>query len=146
MQNEAQYDLDWKATKISPLSSNNLDKYEYLTSEYLGLKPSTVEQAKFEYSLLGKIINKGLDKNDQKEGLFKRLNDTGNAQKYLIRNDNESIYYIPRSEYDDKYKKKQQQQYRHKTPKCLQLFKNFNSKGKRFDRWKRRCKWWYRWW
>ena len=105
MQNEAQYDLDWKATKISPLFSNNLDKYEYLTSEYLGLKPSTVEQAKFEYSPLGKIINKGLDKNYQKEGLFKRLKDTGNAQNYLIRNDNESIYYTPRSEYDDKCKK-----------------------------------------
>ena len=73
MQNEAQYDLDRKAAKISALSSNNLDKYEYLTGEDLGLKPSTVEQAKFEYSPLGKIFNKGLDKNDQKEGLFKRL-------------------------------------------------------------------------
>ena len=30
MQNDAQYDLDKKAAKISPLSSNNLDKYEYL--------------------------------------------------------------------------------------------------------------------
>ena len=35
MQNEAQYDLDRKATKISALSSNNLDKYEYLTGEDL---------------------------------------------------------------------------------------------------------------
>ena len=41
--------------------------------EDLGLKPSTVEQAKFEYSPLGKIFNKGLDKDDQKEGLFKKL-------------------------------------------------------------------------
>ena len=73
IQNEAQYDLDRKAAKISALSSNNLDKYEYLTGEDLGLKPSTVEQAKFEYSPLGKIFNKGLDKDDQKEGLFKRL-------------------------------------------------------------------------
>ena len=72
-QNEAQYDLDRKAAKISPLSSNNLDKYKYLTGEDLGLKPSTVEQAKFEYSPLGKIFNKGLDKDDKKEGLFKRL-------------------------------------------------------------------------
>ena len=73
MRNEAQYNLDRKAAKISALSSNNLDKYEYLTGEDLGLKPSTVEQAKFEYSPLGKIFNKGLDKDDQKEGLFKRL-------------------------------------------------------------------------
>ena len=64
MQNEAQYDLERKAAKISALSSNNLDKYEYLTGEYLSLKPSTIEQAKFEYSSLGKIFNKGLDKDD----------------------------------------------------------------------------------
>ena len=48
IQNEAQYDLDRKAVKISTLSSNNLDKYEYLTCEDLGLKPSTIEQTKFE--------------------------------------------------------------------------------------------------
>ena len=42
MQNEAEYDLDRKAAKISALSSNNLDKYEYLTGENLGLKPSSI--------------------------------------------------------------------------------------------------------
>ena len=72
-QNEAQYDLDREAAKISALSSNNLDKYEYLTGEDLGLKPSTVEQAKFEYSPLGKIFNKGLSEDDKKEGILKRL-------------------------------------------------------------------------
>ena len=108
MQNEAQYDLDRKAAKISALSSNNLDKYEYLTGEDLGLKPNTIEQARFEYSPLGKIFNKGLDKDDQKEGLFKRLKNIENAQKNLIRDcDNESIYYTPRSEFDDKDKKQQ---------------------------------------
>ena len=45
MQNEAQYDLDRKAAIISVYSSNELDKYEYLTGEDLNLKPSTVEQA-----------------------------------------------------------------------------------------------------
>ena len=73
MQNEAQYDLDIKAAKISALLSNNLVKYEHLTGENLGLKASTVEQTKFEYSPLGKVFNKGLDKDGQKEGLFKRL-------------------------------------------------------------------------
>ena len=73
MQNETQYDFDRKAAKISALSSNNLDKYEYLTGEDLGVKPSTVEQAKFQYSPLGKTFNKWLDQDDQKEGLFKRL-------------------------------------------------------------------------
>ena len=38
MQNEAQYDLDRKAAKISALSSNDSDKYEYLTGDDLGLK------------------------------------------------------------------------------------------------------------
>ena len=44
-----------------------------LTGEDLGYKPSVIEQAKFEYSPLGKIFNKGLSKDDKKEGLFKRL-------------------------------------------------------------------------
>ena len=66
MQNEVQYDLDRKAAKISAFASNNLDKYEYLTGEDLGLKPSIVEQAKFECSPLGKFLNKGLDKNNKK--------------------------------------------------------------------------------
>ena len=72
-QNEVQYDLDRKAAKISALSSNNLDKYGEELGEELGLKSSTIEPAKFEYSPLGKILNKGLDENDKKEGLFKRL-------------------------------------------------------------------------
>ena len=75
MQNKAQYeyDLDRKAGKISALSSNTFNKYDYLTGEDLGFKSSTVEQAKFEYSPLGKIFTKGLDEDDQKEGLFKSL-------------------------------------------------------------------------
>ena len=73
MQNEAQYDFDKKAAKISALSSNNLDKYEYLTGEDLSLKPSTAEQAKFEYSPLGKTFNKGLKEEEKKEGLLNRL-------------------------------------------------------------------------
>ena len=71
MQSEAQYDLDRKAAKISGLSPNNLDKYEYLTVEDLGFEPSTIEQAKFEYSPLGKIFNKELDKDDQKKGCLR---------------------------------------------------------------------------
>ena len=72
-QNESQYDLDREAAKISALSSNNLDKYEYLTGEDLGLKPSTVEQAKVEYTPLGKIFDEGLSEEDRKEGLLKKL-------------------------------------------------------------------------
>ena len=50
------------------MSSNGLDKYELLTGEDLGHKPSTIEQAKFEYSPLGKAFNKGLSEEDKKEG------------------------------------------------------------------------------
>ena len=102
LQNEAQYNLDRKAAKISAYSSKNLDKYEYFTGKDLGLKPNTIEQAKFEYFPLGKIVNKGLDKDDQKEGLFKRLRNIENAQKNSIRDDdNESIYHTPKSEFEN---------------------------------------------
>ena len=82
-QNEAQYDLDREAAKISALSSNNLDKYEYLTGEDLGLKPSTVEQAKFEYSPLGKIFDKGLSEDDKK-GILKRLENIKDKNDELL--------------------------------------------------------------
>ena len=58
MQNQAQYDLDRKAAKMSVLLSNYLDKYEYLNGKDLGYKTSVVERAKFEYSPLGKILIK----------------------------------------------------------------------------------------
>ena len=75
-----------KLLKISALPSNNLDKYEYLTGEDLGLKPSTVELPKFEYSPLGKVFNNGLKEEDKKEGLLKRLR---NIQKNQNNNNND---------------------------------------------------------
>ena len=69
-QNGGQYDLDREAGEIFVLSSNNLDKYGYLNGEDLGLKQSTFEKAKFEYSPLGKIFNKGLSEEGKKEGLL----------------------------------------------------------------------------
>ena len=50
-----------------------MDKYEHLTGEKLGYKPSVLEQAKCEYSPLGKVFNKGLDGKDEKEGFLRRL-------------------------------------------------------------------------
>ena len=96
MQNEAQYDLDRKAAKISALSSNHLDKYEYLTGEGLCLKPSTIEQTKFEYSPLGKIFNKGLSE-DNKKGTLKRLKNIkhkNEKQSKLLSNANKTSSYI----------------------------------------------------
>ena len=61
-----------------------MDKYELLTGEDLDLKPSTIEQAKFEYSLLGKIFNKGLSENDKKEGILKRLENIKGKNNELL--------------------------------------------------------------
>ena len=44
MQNEAQYDLDRKAAKISAWSSKNLDKYEYLTGEDLNINEALLNK------------------------------------------------------------------------------------------------------
>ena len=63
------------------LSSNDLDKYEYLTGEDLDLKPNTVEQAKFEYSPVGKVFTKGLEK----EGLLKRLKNVEDKKKAQLK-------------------------------------------------------------
>ena len=57
--NQAQYDLDIEAARISALLSKELEKYEYLTSEELGYKPGVVEKAKFEYSPLDEALEKG---------------------------------------------------------------------------------------
>ena len=70
-QNESEFDLDRETAKISAFSSNNLGKYELLTGEDLNLKPSTVEQAKFEYSSLGRIFNKGLSDEDKRKDSLK---------------------------------------------------------------------------
>ena len=83
-QNESQYDLDREAAKISALSSKNLDKYELLTGEDLDIKPSIAEQAKSEYSALGKIFNNRLSEEDKKEGLYKRLENIKDKNEELI--------------------------------------------------------------
>ena len=90
-ENEAHYDLDREAAKISALSSNNLGKYEYLTGEDLGLKPSTVAQAKFEYSQLGKIFNKGLSEDDKKVKILKRLKNIEDERKVKNKVENKDI-------------------------------------------------------
>ena len=56
--NQAHYDSDREPAKIYALSSKELDKYEYLSGEYLGHKQGVLERAKFEYSPLGKALNK----------------------------------------------------------------------------------------
>ena len=52
--------------EISAYSSGDLPIYEYLTKKDLNYKPNAFEQAKFEYSPLGKVFIDGLDKSDTK--------------------------------------------------------------------------------
>ena len=61
-----------------------MDKYELLTGGDLNLKPSTVEQAKLEYSPLGRIFNKGLSEEGKKEGILKRLKTIEDKNKKLL--------------------------------------------------------------
>ena len=87
--NNAQYNLDRMNAEISAYSSGDLPKYEYLTKKDLGYKPDAFEQAKFEYSPLGKVFTDGLDKSDKNEGLLKRLKnieDKSNNQLLTIKN------------------------------------------------------------
>ena len=69
--NQAQYVLDRLAANISALLSGELKKYKYLAGEDLGYKPSVIEQAKFDYSLLGKVFNKELVKMIKSKGCLK---------------------------------------------------------------------------
>ena len=65
--NQAQYDLGREGAKISALSSKNLlEKYEYLTREGLGHRPSVLEKNKLKYSPLGMSISKSFKKNNAK--------------------------------------------------------------------------------
>ena len=66
-----QYDINREAAKIFVLSSGKIDKYEYLTSEEIlpYNQKRIIEQAKFTYSLLVKLL-----KNKQKQLKIKEKN------------------------------------------------------------------------
>ena len=72
--NQAQYDLGRKAANISASSSKDLlEKYEYLTGEDLGHRPSMFEKTKFEYSPSGVSLNKSFKKDIAKILQIKRV-------------------------------------------------------------------------
>ena len=134
--NQAQYDLDRLAAKISALSSGELKKYEYLTAEDLGYRPSVLEQTKFDYSPLGTVFNKGLDdKDDKKEGLFKRLKNIENKIQDENKKESEPIkmeeQLEPNEDQSTMVDKKPKEIVQLKD-KLDHIFKNFNSPGKTF--------------
>ena len=86
-QNRADYDSYRQNAEISALSSGDLDKYEYLTGKDLQYKTDPVQKAKFEYSPLGQVFNKGLDSSEKQDWLLKRLTnieDKADSQLDLI--------------------------------------------------------------
>ena len=87
-----QYDINREAAKISALSSGKIDKYEYLNGEEI--LPSNqlqiIQQAKFNYSPLGKALEKQI----------KTIEDQGKKQVKAIQ-DNKQIV-----NKDDDYKYK----------------------------------------
>ena len=70
-----------------------MDKYEYLTGEDLDYKPSVIEQARLEYSPLGKVFNKGWKEEDEKGGFLKRrknIEDKTEKQLKTIKSKNDT--------------------------------------------------------
>ena len=88
-----QYDINTEAAKISALSSGKLDKYEYLTGEEIlpSNQQQIIQQAKFNYSPLGKAIEKQR----------KTIEDQEKKQVKAIQ-DNKKLVNINKDDYKDK--------------------------------------------
>ena len=88
-----QYDINREAAKISALSSGKLDKYEYLSGEEIlpSNQQQIIQQAKFNYSPLGKAIEKQR----------RTIEDQGKKQVKTIQ-DNKQLVNINKDYYKDK--------------------------------------------
>ena len=88
-----QYDINREAAKISALSSDKLDKYEYLTGEEIlpSNRQQIIQSAKFNYSPSGKAIEKQIKTiEDQGEKQIKAIQDNKkqltNTKEVTIKN------------------------------------------------------------
>ena len=68
-------------------SKHLLEKYEYLTGEDLGHRPSALEKTKFEYSPLGAV----LANNAKKKTSTNKVNDKKKQDKHLVYNSQNSF-------------------------------------------------------
>ena len=68
-------------------SKDLLEKYEYLTGEDLGHRPSALEKTKFEYSPLGAV----LANNAKKKTSTNKVNDKKKQDKHLVYNSQNSF-------------------------------------------------------
>ena len=87
-----QYDINREAAKISALSSGKIDKYEYLTGEEIlpSNQQQIIQQAKFNYSPLGKALEKQI----------KTIKDQGEKQVKAIQD--KKLVNINKDDYKDK--------------------------------------------
>ena len=100
-----QYKVDRLNAEISAFSSGNLSKYEFLTRKDLNYKPNALEQAKFEFSPLGKTFSTGLNKtipNYQEEEVIKLLKGIRNSLSKRINIPPKSPPKSPKSPKDTK--------------------------------------------
>ena len=138
--NKRQYDLDRTNAEISAYSSGDLPKYEYLTKKDLGYKPNLIEQAKFEYSPLGRALNQGLDKSDKNKGILKRLKnieDKSNNQLLAIRDINRPAI-KGRDDKDDKLYKEIVNNYKNNIIDYKGIKDNLNIINKRINIYKKK--------
>ena len=78
-----QFDINREAAKISALSSGEIDRYEYLTSEEMlpSNQQKIIEQAKFTYFPWGKAFEKQIKMiEDQGEKQIRAIKDKGHVE------------------------------------------------------------------
>ena len=89
--NVNQYKVDRMNAEISAFSNGDLNKYEFLKRIDLNYKPNALDEARFEFSPLGKTFSTGLDKTAQdyqEEGVIKLLKDIRDGLRGVNRRPN----------------------------------------------------------
>ena len=125
--NQAQYDLGRETAKISALSSEDLlEKYEYLTGEDLGHRPSVLEKTKFEYSPLGMSLSKSFKK-DNVKNIANRESDFNYDSKHSFYRFYKEYNESEEMSLDSKYNKLKKFTY------LLTIFKNLKSKNPKLN-------------
>ena len=102
-----QYKVDRLNAEISAFSSDDLNKYEFLTKKDLKYKPNALDKARFKFSSLSKTFSTGLDKTAQgyqEEGIIKLLKDIRDGLRGgVIRPNNRPNNYNGDDDDDDDY-------------------------------------------
>ena len=86
--NVNQYKVDRMNAEMSAFSSGDLNKCKFLKRIDLNYKPNALDEARFEFSPLGKTFSMGLDKTAQgyqEEGVIKLLKDIRDGLRGGIR-------------------------------------------------------------